>query len=86
MPANVNVIPIKNHLTLIFIQGQFIPSHLKSKMKTTICTSMENKNKTKHCTPAVIFLKRKKITVGGSRNRQKILLLNEFPNCIFGGC
>lgn len=45
MPADVNVIPIKYHLTVIFIQGQFIPSHLKSKMKTTICTSMKKKQK-----------------------------------------
>lgn len=48
MPADVNVIPIKYNLTVIFIQGQFIPSHLKSKMKTTICTSMKKKKNTAH--------------------------------------
>lgn len=65
MPADVNVISIKYHLTLIFIQGQFIPSHLKSKMKTTICTSMEKQTNKKTLHTSSHFSQEKENLSGG---------------------
>lgn len=89
MPAGVNVTQIKCDFTVIFHCWQ---NHLIRGDESPLIHILNQKIKPLHEKIRILktithhLQKRKKITAGENRTSQKVLLLNDFPNCILGGC